>query len=228
MSVVEFLGMVNDEFDFLHKNNFEINDIQLTPLFDTNKYIIDSYGKPLSYSIKNLCLNNIKLLTVNNTNDIYHKSNLYLAAFYTAYYLETYDKSYLKTDVKGRPFKTICKIRRELLSKTDLYKDDKIDIEIIEIISAFGEALINISLLKEPIDIRRVIMSYNYIVKILNVIKKRYDDGVETLHVMNKEPYSPTISNSIEKHYDIIDFIDEIIEDVGDDLNQVVEFEFIQ
>lgn len=227
MHVVSFLEKVNDELTFLSKNKFEINDVQLSTLIDNNKFIIDSYGKPLKYEIKNLCLKNTHILTTDNIIVRYQKSNLYLAAFYTAYYLETYNKSYLKDDEDRKPFETLSKIRYELLYKTSIYKDDNFEVDIINILIAFGEALLNISLLQESIDVRQVTMLYNFIVKSLNEIKKKYDERVERLHSVNKGPHSPTLSDSIEKHYDIINFIDEIIEDVERDLGQLVEFEYM-
>lgn len=222
MRVDDFLKKVNDELDFLSGNNLETNDMIIAPMFDNNKFIIDNYMKPLKYEIKSLCLNNIKILA---TERGYKKSNLYLSAFYIAYYLENYNKCYLKYEDR-KPFTTLMKIREDIVSKSfgcgcdiDLSRD------LIDIISNYGDALIRVALLNEPINIREVTISYKAIMKGLDDIKEIFDSKLKELSELNMGRFSPCSMDMMERCNVIIDFIDDIKEDVTDDLGQIVDFE---
>lgn len=224
MRVDDFLEKVNDEINFLSDHNLDVNDMIIAPMFDNNKFIVDNYMKPLKYEIKSLCLNNVKTLAFEKG---HRKSNLYLSAFYASYYLENYNDCYLKDD-KRKPFTTLMKIREDIIAKSfGCGCNDDLSRGIIDIISNYGDALIRVALLNEPINIREVTISYRAIIEGLNDIREIFDSKLKELTELNMGRFSPCSMDMMDKCNSIIDFIDDIKEDVTDDLGQIVDFEFI-
>lgn len=226
MEINEFLKRVNDDIEFLKNNGYDINEELISEMKSKNDFIIDNFMKPFKYEIKTLCLNNIKKFTADaDSNDVYRKSDLYFSAFYLCYYLEMYDKSYLKYNERN-PLKTLLRVRDELASEAYSFKN--LEENIIEVIFCYGEALMYIALLNEPIDIKYVTNLFNYIIGKLDEIKASYEHKQPTSVNLGVQSYNPLTIDIAERHYRVIDLIDEIKEEVTDDLSQIIDFDYIQ